>query len=145
MHRLFLKSIKWKWILETGGAWFATYENNKIISMSGVHPFKDGFRALFRGAQLKTRSSGINKHHMQSYCFHSQLPYQIEFAGDNPVYITTNVANDASGKMLRINKTFFLLEKQNLVEHVSCEEIFYTTQNVWKLNIKNYNQIRKLY
>ena len=139
-----LKSVKWEWCLENG-AWFATFENNRIISLSGIHTFKDGYRALFRGAQLYPRPIGINKYHMQSYCFHSQLPHQIAYASTKPIYITTNFENDASGKMIRIDRTFQLLEKTGLVDYVGTEEVFYVQQNIWRLNVDRYNAIRKNY
>lgn len=138
-----LAAIKWEWCMETGGAWFATYKDDgSIVSVSGVHPFEDGYRALFRGAQLEPRLSGINKYHMQSYCFHSQLPHQISFVGNLPLYITTNVENDASGKMIRINNTFQLLEKIGLVSLVEQAPVFYVVQNIWKLNVEVYNHVR---
>jgi hypothetical protein len=138
-----LKSMKFHWCLENGGAWYATYnDNDDIISLSGIHPFKDGYRALFRGVQLYPRNIGINKYHMQSHCFYYQLPYQIEFSGDKPLYITTNVINDASGKMTRIDKTFCLLERTQLVSNISQEVIFNTLQNVWVLNKEAYFKIR---
>ena len=89
---------------------------------------------------------------MQSYCFHSQLPLQIDWVmrqSVNPnneyIYITTNTENDASGKMTRINKTFFHLEKQNLVKHRGVSEVYNVDQTVWELNIEKYNEIRKRY
>ena len=66
----------------------------------------------------------------------------LEFAKDKPVYITTNTENDASGKMIRIDKTFHHLAKSKIVSHVATEEVYYTLQNVWLLNKENYNAIR---
>lgn len=138
-----LKAMKFYWCMEIAGAWYATYDdNNTIISLSGIHPFKDGYRVLFRGVQFYPRNIGLNLYHMQSHCFYYQLPLQIQFANNSPVYITTNVVNDASGKMTRIDKTFYHLCKRGLVDHVSQEEIFNTLQNVWKLDVKKYNEVR---
>jgi len=156
-----LDSMKFDWCLDVGGMWFATYRNNDIISLSGIHPWENGrhfgtsersWRALFRGVQIESNSIGLNKHHMQSYCFHSQLPLQIDWVmrqSVNPnneyIYITTNTENDASGKMTRINKTFFHLEKQDLVKHRGVSEVYNVDQTVWELNIEKYNEIRKRY
>jgi hypothetical protein len=137
-----LKALKFEWCLNTGGMWYATADQNKIISLSGIHPFKDGYRVLFRGAQLYPRPIGINRYHLQSHCWYYQLPLQLEFAKAKPVYITTNIENDASGKMTRIDKTFHHLAKSKIVSHVTAEEVFYTLQNVWLLNKENYNAIR---
>ena len=138
-----LKSMKFQWCLDNGGAWYTTVDNDgNIISLSGIHPFRDGYRALFRGVQLYPRDAGLNKYHMQSHCFYYQLPYQIEFANGSPVYITTNVTNDASGKMTRIDKTFHHLQRVGLVDYIVQEEIFNTLQNVWELNVEKYNAVR---
>ena len=40
-----LKALKFEWCLNTGGMWYATADQNKIISLSGIHPFKVGYRA----------------------------------------------------------------------------------------------------
>lgn len=138
-----LKSMKFQWCLDNGGAWYTTVDNDgNIISLSGIHPFRDGYRSLFRGVQLYPRDVGLNKYHMQSHCFYYQLPYQIEFANGSPVYITTNVTNDASGKMTRIDKTFHHLQRVGLVDYIVQEEIFNTLQNVWELNVEKYNAVR---
>ena len=57
---------------------------------------------------------------------------------DVPIYITTNVDNDASGKMLRVNKIFNILEKQKIVDFIGEEDVYYTKQNIWELNKKEY-------
>ena len=81
---------------------------------------------------------------MSSYPFAEQLPKQIEWAqiksndSDVPIYITTNIDNDASGKMLRINKLFRILEKQKIVDFIGEESVYYTKQSVWELNKKEY-------
>lgn len=147
-----LEDLKFDWCMDIGGAWFATYKNNEMISLSGLHPWANGWRMLFRGAQTEARPIGLNRHHMQSYGFYYQLPMQLQFAfGDNIdidndfAYITTNTDNDASGKMTRINKTFTHLEKSGLVDGLGESEVYGVTQNTWLLNINNYNNIRVNY
>mgnify|MGYP004318752323 CR=1 FL=1 len=142
--------MKFDWCADTG-AWFATRKNNKIISISGIHPWLNGWRALFRGVQTEARP-GLSRHHMSSYCFHSQLPLQIEWAKQQEkypenlsIYITTNTETDQSGKMLRINKTFTHLERAGLVQNLGRAEAFNTLQNVWLLNIDKYTEIRESY
>jgi DNA-binding transcriptional regulator YhcF (GntR family) len=137
-----LKSMKFDWCKDQGGAWFATFVNNEMISISGIHLFEDGYRALFRGAQLYSRDIGLNRYHMQSYCFSEQLPLQIDFAKEKPIYITTNIDNDASGRMNAVNKMFYHLARYEIVEFVREDEIFYVQQNIWKLNTERYNEIR---
>lgn len=136
-----LKHLKWDWCLEYG-AWFATYKNDSIISMSGIHMFEDGYRALYRGVQTESRPCGLNRYHMQSYCFAEQLPLQIEFAGVYPVYITTNVEHDASGRMNKVDKLFHKLALHKIVNFVEQKDTYDQIQNVWRLNIRNYNLAR---
>ena len=152
MNNNTLENMKFEWCLERGGMWYATYDNGRMVSVSGIHPWANGWRALLRGVQTESKKIGLNRHHMQSYCFHSQLPYQIEYASsketdlDNMfIYITTNTENDASGKMNRIDKTFFHLEKLELVKNLGTSEVFGVNQNTWILNINKYNEIRRQY
>ena len=82
---------------------------------------------------------------MSSYPFAEHLPLQMEWAEiikddpDVPIYITTNTENDASGKMLRINKVFHLLEKTKIVDFMGEDNVYYTKQNIWKVNKKEYH------
>jgi hypothetical protein len=117
--------------------------------MSGMHPFKDGYRVLFRGAQIEQRPiKGLNRYQFQSWGMWKELPMQIEWAkwqGKDKIYITTNVSNDASGKMNRIHRAFNALEKAGVVEYCGDEEIFFTQQSVWRVNIQKYFEVRKIY
>jgi len=140
-----LKEMRWDWCLD-GGMWYATYENDVIISITGIHPFKDGYRALYRGAQLSPRPiKGLNRYQMQSWGIYGHLPEQIKFANGKPIYITTNISNDASGKMNRIHKSFTVMAKGGMFEYIGDEEVFYTQQSIWKLNNDKYFEIRKRY
>lgn len=137
-----LEKMNFKKTINAGGAWFATYVNNKIVGMSGLHKFKDGYRALYRGAQLYSRPGGLSKNHMNCWMFYYHLPIVIDLVNRAPIYITTNTDNDASGSMLRLNKLYYILEKKKLVEHVSNEEVFGVNQNIWKLNNDKYIEAR---
>ena len=138
-----LKEMRWDWCLD-GGMWYATYENDVIISITGIHPFKDGYRALYRGAQLKAHSvKGLNRYQMQSWGIYDHLPLQIEFANGKPLYITTNVSNDASGRMNRIHKSFSIMAAGGMVDYIGDEQIFNAVQSVWRLNNDKYFEIRK--
>ena len=56
-----VKELRWEWCLEKG-MWYATYTEDKIISLTGIHP-KDGYRALYRGApsQDRERTKQVSK------------------------------------------------------------------------------------
>ncbi len=145
MNNKSLIAMKWDWCLENG-AWFGTMENDSIIAMSGCHPFKDGYRALFRGAQLSPRPvKGLSRYQMQSWGISEHLPLQIKFSNGKPIYITTNVSNDASNRMNRIHKSFKIMANGGMIDYLGDEEIFYTQQSVWKLNVKKYFEIRERY
>ena len=140
-----LKEMRWDWCLD-GGMWYATYENDVIISITGIHPFKDGYRALYRGAQLSPRPiKGLNRYQMQSWGIYDHLPLQIEFAKGKPLYITTNVNKDNSGRMNRIHKSFTAMSNGGMVDYIGDEQIFNAIQSVWKLNKDRYFEIRERY
>ena len=124
-----------------GGKWFVTLVDDKIVGMSGVHKFRGGVRALYRGAQLYSRPGGLSKNHMNCWMFYYHLPLVIESTTE-PIYITTNTENDASGSMLRLNKLYYILEKRGVVDHISEEELFGVNQNIWKLNKQRYIEVR---
>lgn len=129
-----LKAMKFDWCLEQGGAWYGSYHNGRLVGISGVHPFHDGYRVLFRGAQLYSIPGGLSKLHMNCWMWRDHLPMAIK-QFDESLYITTNTENDASGKMLKLNRLYCNhLAPEGLVEHCGEREIFYTMQNVWKLN-----------
>ena len=140
-----LKEMRWDWCLD-GGMWYATYDNQTIVSITGIHPFKDGYRALYRGAQLWSRPmKGLNRYQMQSWGIYEHLPLHIEFANGKPLYITTNINKDNSGRMNRIHKSFTAMEKGGMVSYQGDEQIFNAMQSVWKLNVDRYFEIRKIY
>lgn len=136
-----LKELRWDWVLEEG-QWFVTYDNNQIVGLSGVHPFKDGVRALYRGAQLYSIPGGLTRNHMNCWMFYYHLPLVIDLYNNVPIYITTNTDRDRSGKMLRLNKLYYLLEKKGIVSLTSTEQVFNAMQNVWKLNTEQYLKLR---
>jgi hypothetical protein len=138
-----LESMRYEWCKKSGGTWFATYDDKKIVGVSGVHPWIDGVRALFRGAQLYSIPGGLSKFHMNCWMFRYHLPLVIDMYKDKPIYITTNTETDASGKMLKLNKLYFYLEKWGMVEHNGEQEIMGVMQNVWKLNKQRYLEVRE--
>jgi hypothetical protein len=144
-----LSAIKWQWLLDNKGSWWATYIEGHVASISGIHPFKDGYRALFRGVQTYQRPTrGLNKYHMSSYPFAEHLPKQMEWAqviakdSEVPIYITTNSENDSSGKMLKVDRVFNLLQTTGIVDFVAEEDVYYTKQNIWKVSKEIYDRHR---
>ena len=128
--------------IKEGGTWFTTSVDDKIVGISGLHKFKDGYRALYRGAQLYSRPGGLTRNHMNCWMFYYHIPLVIDLVQGEPIYITTNTDNDASGSMLRLNKLYYILEKNGIVDHISNEEVFGVNQNIWKLNKERYLEVR---
>jgi len=138
-----LSSMKYDWCLNEGGAWWGAYRNNSIVSIAGCHPFWDGYRFLFRGAQIEPATTSISKKHLTSIPWSIIMPEQIAWTSgvsteDTPAYITTNISHDESGKMNRTHRVLQLLEKQGIVTYHSDSEIYYVMQSVWKLNVGAY-------
>jgi hypothetical protein len=140
-----LEAMKFNWCIEQGGTWWVTKNNmGKILAISGIHPFMDGYRALFRGAQIESRQhKTLNKYKLQDYTFSDHLYEQIQWANSNKIYVTTNVTNDNSGKMNRVHRSAKVLEKQGVFKYMYDKEIFYVNQSIWKVNIDRYKEIRK--
>jgi hypothetical protein len=136
-----LSAMKFNWCLDKNGQWFATSINNRIVAISGVHEFFDGYRALFRGAELFPISGGLSKNHMNSWVFYYHIPLVNNFT-DKPIYITTNIKNDASGKMKKINKLYHRLAINEIVNHKGTANIYNVDQNIWQLNTDKYMKAR---
>ena len=79
---------------------------------------------------------------MNCWMWYYHLPMVIMMYPDKPIYITTNIDNDASGKMLRLNKLYYHLEKKGFVTLESTEKVFNAMQNVWKLDVDRYLDLR---
>lgn len=137
-----LNAMNFYQTLNDGGTWFATYDDKRMVGISGLHKFRDGWRALYRGCQLYSIPGGLSKNHMNCWMFKYHLPIVIDLVGDDPIYITTNIENDASGYMKRLNKLYFYLAKKGIVDHIEEAEVFQVQQNVWKLNKEIYLKVR---
>jgi hypothetical protein len=79
---------------------------------------------------------------MQSWPIYAHLPLQLEFAGTKPVYITTNVTKDNSGKMNRVHNSFKIISKSGMIKYVGDDIIFNTLQSIWQVNPEVYFEIR---
>ena len=138
-----LESIKYDKLNSKYGIWVGTFINDDLISLSGVHKLFDGARVFFRGSTLPGYAP--RKHlgkNILEQMFHIQyhLPLQLQWGEQQNIdkfYITTNINGDKHlGRMDKI--VLPLLEKQKIVEFVEETEVFYTQQNVWKINVDNY-------
>ena len=138
-----LYSMKWQWCLDNGGAWWAAYDGDQIVSIAGCHPFLDGYRLVCRGAQTQSNQTGLSKHHLSSIPWAVLMPEQIAWCsgvatGETPGYITTNVSHDASGKMNRTHRVLNRLSEQRIVKYIQTEKVFGTKQSIWQLQVGAY-------
>lgn len=147
-----LKKIKWQWGLENG-AWFAGISDNKIFTFAGYHKLdSDSYRVLFRGAQLPGYSPKIISKNIfnlmihWSYLLYEQVKEIQKIDSNAKIYISTNVDsnNDAPSSYKLSRSMAPLLEKQGLLSLEQKNiELFYTKQNLWRLNVDKYFNERK--
>lgn len=126
-----LNAMKWEW---DQVKWVGTFLNDKIISLSGIHPFpeinKNSFRIMFRGASLPGYS---NK--MLNFC---QVPLKIEYAyllTSNPeFYVTFNTSDKIGVKSKRMSKA---ISRRNDFKYIKTMNYFNVEQEVWKFFHEN--------
>ena len=55
----------------------------------------DGYRTLYRGAQIEPRPyNKLNKYQLQNYAFADHLYEQIKWANSEKIYVTTSPYSD---------------------------------------------------
>lgn len=126
-------------------AWWCTWYNNEIISISGCHSFDEYesncWRLMVRTATLKeyrARAPGNSRQIKNDFNWGFVLPYQIEYArsqGATRLVFTTNSDNNGDTNSVKTNRLVSkVLEPQGLVRLVDKDAtIFYVTQNVWEI------------
>ena len=124
-------------------AWWYTYTDNKIVSISGCHSYdtyeKDCWRLMVRTATLKeyrARAPGDFRVMKNDFNWGFILPYQIAHArkhGAKKLIFTTNVSGDSGS--VRMNEFVAkILAPARLCKLIEANaNIFYTTQNVWEI------------
>lgn len=128
-------------------AWWTTWYNNEIISISGCHQFdsfeKNCWRLMVRTATLKEyrgRAPGSIKSIHTDFNWGHVLPYQVQHAkkqGASRLVFTTNSDTTGERNSYRTNRIVQkVLEPQGLVKLVAQDvDVFYTKQNVWEITI----------
>lgn len=126
-------------------AWWATWYENKIISISGCHEFnnfEEGcWRLMVRTATLKEyrgRAPGSIRAIKTDFNWGHILPHQVSHAranGAKRLVFTTN--SDASGdsNSCRTDRVVSaVLEPQGLVRLIAKNvDVFYVKQNIWEI------------
>lgn len=151
-----LKSIKWDWIQSVGKYYIGIdLQLNKIFTIAGYHPLPEidnhSWRILFRGAQLPGYAfKAFSKNQLKtSLHFAHILYYQINdiltLDAEAKIYMSTNVIdNKDAPKSARLNRsTTPILEAQGLITlEVKDVELYYTRQNLWRINVEEYMRQR---
>mgnify|MGYP006000568213 FL=1 len=119
-----LKSMKW-----TEADWFAHFIDDKIVSLSGVHKFLDGFRVLFRGATWH----GITNKLLNKEQAYAQMAF-INNIHHKPIfYFTLNTSSDHGAKSNRLRKWVHSGRGWPGSVHVETKEIYGVKQEIWKI------------
>ena len=119
-----LKSMKW-----AEADWFAHFIDDKIVSLSGVHKFLDGFRLMFRGATLP----GITNKLLNKEQAYAQMAF-INNIHHKPIfYFTLNTSSDHGAKSNRLRKWVHSGRGWPGSVHVETKEIYGVKQEIWKI------------
>lgn len=143
------QSMKLDWCREVGEYWCAV-DNNKIVAVAGCHPLPEvsnnAWRILFRGCELPfiDNFKGLGKAQWNSLTFREFVPIFVNRLATKDLYITTNIDHDHSnGKATRNHRTMTLMSKQKILDNCGEIMLYYTKQNLWKLNKLEYISRRK--
>lgn len=131
------------------GKYFVGVDESKdrIFNLAGVHHLPEiapnAWRCLFRGAQLPGYAirKGLSKNMLRTgYQLAYILPMQIDYIkkqyDDAEFYMTTNIDKDGSGKSIRMGKFVELLLRDDILIKHSEQELFYTMQKIWKIDLE---------
>jgi len=143
------RAMKLIWC-KTQGEYWCAIRDEEIIAVAGCHPLpevsNDAWRILFRGCELPHTDSfkGLGKGDWNSLTQREFIPLFIDWCPSDNLYMTTNLYNDHSnGKAARNHRLMGLLAKQGILEDKGEIELYYTKQNLWKLNIQEYKKRRE--
>lgn len=147
------KSIKLDQMHMPYGQYFIGWDHNKncIWNIAGVHCLPELgnniWRVLFRGAQLPGYALGVGKDFLRvSYHWKYFLPLQMQFIleqySNAEFVISTNIKNTNAGKSDQLNKKLMpLLVNRGIVDlYKENIDLFYTKQNIWKINQQKLTQ-----
>jgi len=127
VNNLSFAAMKWDF-----ATWFAHFINDKIVSLSGVHEFLDGYRVMFRGATLPgTANRILNKD--QAY---AQMDYINNIHGESIFYFTLNCDDNTGVKSNRLRKYVRSGKGWPGSEYIRTDIIYGVNQEIWKINEK---------
>jgi hypothetical protein len=146
-----LKAMKFEF-----ATFFGAYDQDKIVSLAGVHPLpevnKHAWRCLFRGAQLPRYTPEWSMNIFKSGIHFSQFLYrQIKYVQsldkDAEFYVSTNITASTGVKSHRMNNVMMPRIANMGVWHLYAENImlYNVPQNLWKIDVDRYLQLRNQY
>jgi|TARA_R100000030_G_scaffold17225_4_gene11639 hypothetical protein len=141
------KAMKIDWVRKNFGDFWAFVKNDKIIAVSGCHPFpdlNDTYRIGFRAAQLPGEDPfiGLSKYGYNSISIRVLLQYQIKFCetiGIDNFILTTN--SKSTGHLYMSHMMQVQINKcTNLTEYLGEKMLYGVNQSLWKYNINEYKK-----
>lgn len=138
------------------GKYFVGLDEDKFFTIAGVHDLNevgiDGYRCLFRGAQLPKYTPKFSMNmYTSGIQFSYLLYYQIKFIQeiDNTAnfYISTNIDNPKAGASSRLNSIMMpRLVKQGYFDlYKENYDMYGTQQNLWRVNVEKYMEDREIW
>lgn len=144
-NNLSAEAMRFDWVLEQGGKWWGSMERGRVVAVSGMHPhFLDGWRMVFRGAQLEAREDvKWSPFFTHIHTWYDQASYQLEYAqsvdGKNVLVYSSTVAleeNAHSPRSHNFHKNMSLAAEVGLVEYVGTKKVYGELQAIWKHNME---------
>jgi hypothetical protein len=109
--------------------WFGHFIDDRIVSLSGVHEFLDGYRVMFRGATLPGVSNKIlNK--TQAY---AQMDYINNIHDKSIFYFTLNTSNNTGAKSNRLRKWVHTGRGWPGSTYIRTQEVYGEDQEIWRI------------
>lgn len=128
-------------------AWWVTYIDNKIVSISGMYHFpeisENCWRVMFRTATLKAYrglAGPVSKKFTHDFNWSKILPLQIEYGkqhGADLFVFTTNSTPKGDANSYKTNKVISrALVQSNMIKLLHKDiNLYNTQQNVWQVLI----------
>ena len=119
-----LEAMKWDKAI-----WFGHFADDKIVSLSGVHDFLDGYRVMFRGATL----SGVSNKFLNKIQAHDQMDNINNIHDKSIFYFTLNISNNAGAKSNRLRKWVHTGRGWPGSTYIGTQEVYGEVQEIWEL------------
>ena len=139
------KEMRWDWVTEKMGAFWAFVRDDEIISLSGCHPFpdiEDAYRIGYRSVVLPGTDpfKGISRYGYNAIPNRILFQYQIRFCqkiGIDRFILTTN--SDRDGHMDMSHRMEIQINKYtNLCKYLGDRKIFNSVQSLWEYDVNVY-------